>query len=377
MTQGDDAMMLSPQQEKAYANVTAWLRIKFAPFYYLAGYAGTGKSTIAASIAAQADGPVRYAAFTGKAAKVMRQKGCEGATTLHRLIYDAETNEETGKTTFHLTNDRVYNASLIIIDECSMVGEDLAKDLLSFGIPVLVLGDPGQLPPVGGHGFFTSNDPNFMLTEGHRQAADSPILRLATEIREGRFRRVPRTEDGLVVCRKRDLDRSVVPAADMVLVGKNATRAKYNGRLRQIRGFEGESPQKGETVICLRNDKDRAIANGELFTVSKKGRRKKTDAGPAFGMTVADPEDSDRKPVHVSVLAQCFRDPKEMEALNFRLRRQYQEFTYGYCLTVHKSQGSQWDDVVVFDESRAFRQDADRFLYTAITRASRRLTLVI
>ena len=79
-----------------------------------------------------------------------------------------------------------------------MVDEELGRDLLSFGKPVLVLGDPAQLPPVKGGGFFTEAEPDIMLTEVHRQAADNPIIRMSMVVREGgrldprRLRREPR-----------------------------------------------------------------------------------------------------------------------------------------------------------------------------------------
>ena len=70
-----------------------------------------------------------------------------------------------------------------MIDECSMVDEELGRDLLSFGKPILVLGDPAQLPPVKGGGFFTETAPDVMLTEIHRQAEGSAIIRASRAAR--------------------------------------------------------------------------------------------------------------------------------------------------------------------------------------------------
>ncbi len=370
-------MKLAPQQQQAYATVTAWLRIRYAPFFYLAGFAGTGKTTIAQTIAEQADGEVRYAAYTGKAAKVMRAHGCKNASTIHSLIYVPDIDETTGKITLYLSGQRVEGASLIVIDECSMVDEDLARDLLSFDIPVLVLGDPGQLPPVNGAGFFTAQEPGFMLTDVHRQAADSPIIRLATEVREGRFDGSPRNEDGLTICRRRDLDPALVPSAGAVIVGRNATRERYNQRLREIAGFTSETPGVGETLICLRNDKGLKISNGETFRVKKVRRSRKTDHGRLLNFTMEDPDAPKREPFKVSVFEQFFQGKEQVEAIPFPALKGTQRFDYGYAITAHKAQGSQWDDVVVFDESRCFRGEANRWLYTAITRAATKLTLVI
>ena len=154
--------------------------------FRLFGYAGTGKTTLAKHLAEDVDGKVAFAAFTGKAALVMRAKGCVGASTIHSLIYRArESGEETPS--FDLWDEApASKAKLIVIDECSMVDADLGRDLLSFGVPVLVLGDPAQLPPISGGGFFTDAEPDMMLTEVHRQAQDNPIVRLSMDVREGR-----------------------------------------------------------------------------------------------------------------------------------------------------------------------------------------------
>src|ERR1700756_2284703 len=165
----------SPHQDSALKAVADWLKAKpgrngTPPVFRLFGYAGTGKTTLARHIAEGVDGKVLFAAFTGKAALVMRNKGCDGAATIHSLIYRArESGEETPS--FELWDEApASKANLIVIDECSMVDAELGRDLLSFGAPVLVLGDPAQLPPVQGGGFFTDAEPDVMLTEGHRQA---------------------------------------------------------------------------------------------------------------------------------------------------------------------------------------------------------------
>src|ERR1700693_6632217 len=165
----------SPQQDAALNGVAGWLKSKpgrpgTPQLFRLFGYAGTGKTTLARHLAEDVDGKVAFAAFTGKAALVMRRKGCEGASTIHSLIYRArESGEETPS--FELWDDApASKAKLIVIDECSMVDAELGRDLMSFGVPVLVLGDPAQLPPIQGGGFFTDCEPDAMLTEVHRQA---------------------------------------------------------------------------------------------------------------------------------------------------------------------------------------------------------------
>jgi exodeoxyribonuclease-5 len=181
-------MKFSPQQDEALKAVSRWLKDGRTPVFRLFGYAGTGKTTLARYFAEHVDGEVLFAAFTGKAAQVLRARGAKNARTIHSLIYrpkgeEEVSDEETGKTTvsplFSLNRQSpLAQAALIIIDECSMVDEALGRDLMSFGTPILVLGDPGQLPPISGGGFFTEHEPDILLTEIHRQARDNPIIDL-------------------------------------------------------------------------------------------------------------------------------------------------------------------------------------------------------
>lgn len=370
--------VFTAHQNEALASVAAWLKAVRKPstrgataqVFRLFGYAGTGKTTLARHIAEGVDGDVRFAAFTGKAAQVMRSKGCEGAVTIHSLIY--RTRDSGAEVpSFELWDDApVSKAALVIIDECSMVDSELGRDLLSFGVPVLVLGDPAQLPPVQGGGFFTEAPPDAMLTEVHRQAADDPIIRLSMEVRAGR--NIPTGIFGKSqVVSRADLDPDRVLNADQVLVGRNATRRAYNTRLRERRGIEGALPVAGDRLVCLRNNRAKGLFNGSLWSVKQCAISK----SQLVTMRVL-PDDADgEKPVKVSVRPECFTGG--IEDVPWPTRRRYDEFDFGYVLTVHKSQGSQWDDVVLFDESFAFPEHHDRWLYTGITRAARRLTLVI
>ncbi len=357
-------------QDHALKAVAQWLGAPDAPqVFRLFGYAGTGKSTLARHLAEHVDGLVAFAAFTGKAALVMRSKGCKEARTIHSLIYRA-TDTETEEPTFELNEDSdAARAKLIVVDECSMVDEELGRDLLSFGRKVLVLGDPAQLPPVKGGGFFTDHEPDVMLTEVHRQAADNPIIRLSMIIREGG--RIDRGVYGETRVVGRDgLDSTLVTGADQVLVGMNKTRRAYNRRLRELRGFSGDLPQSGEKLVCLRNNRKKGLLNGALFKVKSAGALRR---GKVRMLVIG--EESDGQVQRVAVVPQFF-DGTEGE-IPFALRKDSDEFDYGYALTVHKAQGSQWDNVALFDESFAFREHRARWLYTGVTRAARRLTLVM
>lgn len=366
-------MKFSPQQDQALTAISEWYKAahkrKGSPLFKLFGFAGTGKTTLARHIAEDVDGDVLFAAFTGKAASVMRERGCEDAQTLHSLIYRSrETDSE--EPTFVLNRQsELRKAALIIVDECSMVDAELGADLLSFNVPVLVLGDPAQLPPVKGGGYFTEGEPDAMLTEVHRQAEDDPIIRLSMLARAGE--RLPYGEFGESrVIRRDQIDKEQILAADQVLVGRNETRRKYNARIRELKGHADLLPEKEEKLVCLRNNRQKGLLNGSSWTVKLVGERR----GDFVHMRVA-PDDGYGPTVKV-VVPRAFFDGIG-EDVPWEIRRHVDEFDYGYALTVHKAQGSQWDRVVLFDESFAFREHRARWLYTAVTRAAKALTVVV
>jgi exodeoxyribonuclease-5 len=364
----------TPQQDAALKAIAHWWKNERhqSPLFRLFGYAGTGKTTLARHIARGIDGKVLYAAFTGKAACVMRSKGCFGASTIHRLIYKPkEQNEE--NPTFELWSKApASNAKLIIIDECSMVDAELARDLMSFEVPLLVLGDPAQLPPIQGGGFFTDAKPDAMLTEVHRQARDNPIVRLSMDIRAGKPLAEGQYGETQVV-RRSELDPKRVIGADQVLVGRNNTRRAYNKRLRERRGFASELPIAGDKLVCLRNNRKKGLFNGGLWVVKERQRQRRK----ILRLRIKPDEDlgEGEEIVKVSVRPECFNG--QIEELDWLERKPFDEFDFGYVLTVHKAQGSQWDDVVLFDESEVFRENRDRWLYTGVTRAAKRLTVVV
>jgi len=368
----------SPHQDSALKAVADWLKDKpggasngAAPqVFRLFGFAGTGKTTLARHIAADVDGQVAFAAFTGKAALVMRAKGCTDARTIHSLIYrPREVEAETPS--FELWDDApASKAKLIIIDECSMVDAELGRDLLSFGVPLLVLGDPAQLPPIQGAGFFTEAEPDAMLTEVHRQAKDDPIVHLSMAVREGRTLAPGRYGESEVVARAA-LDPLRVTTADQILVGRNATRRAYNTRMRALRGLKEPLPQAGDKLVCLRNNKKKGLFNGGLWTLIERRERK----SGVLALRIKPEDEPWARTMRVTARPECFMGGSE--ALSWEERRGHDEFDFGYVLTVHKAQGSQWDDVCLFDESFAFPDARARWLYTGITRAAKKLTVVV
>lgn len=343
------------------------------------GYAGSGKTTMAKEIASSVDGQVLYMTFTGKAALVLRKKGCADASTIHGAIYKPVEDPVTGHTEFKLNPESaVASAALVVVDEVSMVGEDIGRDLLSYGTKVLVLGDPFQLPPIKGEGFFTDVAPDIMLTEIHRQAAENPIIRMSMDVREGRPL-VPGWYGESQVVVRRDITREtmaeMVLAADQVLCGMNNTRQTFNRRVRELRGIIGHHqpwhPTDGDKLVCLKNNRTKGLLNGGLWTAGNVG----TPRGNKFMMRVTSLDEEGVVPVDVETPVEFFDGTEK--TLDWRALKQADQFTYGYALTVHKYQGSQADDVMLYDESSVFREHAARHLYTGLTRAAEKVTVVV
>ena len=359
--------MWSPQQELGLKRVGEWYHsLDRKQVFKVLGYAGTGKTTLAKHFASLINGEVLYASFTGKAALVLRKAGCHGATTIHSLIYKPVKNEF-GILEFSINrNSSLKDAALLIVDECSMVDDELGKDLLSFGIPILVLGDPAQLPPPGGTGFFTEGEGDVMLTEIHRQAEDSPIIHLATSVRNGVIPKLGEYGTSKIV---NDVSADEFMQYDQMIAGRNITRSSLNAMHREALGRESVFPVTGDRLICLKNKPKMGLFNGGMFEVLKTT---KTKSKMFKQYTIKNLDTPTQAAFQVKVHDSFFTGA---EKPNWKTLAGSQEFDFGFCITAHKSQGSQWDSVLVFDESYCFRDDKFRWLYTAITRASERVTI--
>jgi exodeoxyribonuclease-5 len=266
-------------------------------------------------------------------------------------------------------DSELLSASLLVLDEYSMINQPLGVDLESLGVPILLLGDPMQLPPVRGTGYFAKGPPDTMLTEITRQALDSPIIRYATIVREGGS--IPFGNDGnaMKVPHNRVTD-DMLPRAGQLLCGLNRTRRALNGTMRRELGHSDPLPVKGERLVCLQNDRESGLLNGMVVTALN-------DAGANIEGEFLISVDNDGVEVpDVAVNSLPFTDP---EACGEGWEREgAYPMEYGYALTVHKAQGSQWDRVTVMDDGFAKREPGNRqrWLYTAITRAAEKLVIV-
>lgn len=384
----------SPQQELAISAVREWLADPTGPqVFRVFGFAGTGKTTLARELAETVKGTVLFGTFTGKAALVLRSKGCHDASTLHSLMYKPKQDPITGEVEFTLNDESpLTSCALLVVDEVSMVGETMAKDLLSFRsrgkpIRVLVLGDPAQLPPVKDAGFFINAKPDVMLTEVHRQAKDNPIIWLSMQVREGK-RLVPGAYGESKLIDRKTCDRLAVwadvSASDQLICGLNKTRAHSNQKIRREAGLATEGdpkewlPVKGDRVICLKNQRENGLLNGMLFDVleSAEGSRIRSKVRQTLAeMRVKSLDQAGRAPLDVKTPKEFFLGTESN--LHWKDIIDLQQFTFGWAITCHKAQGSQWGHVGIIDEGDVFREDADKWRYTAITRAAERVTMVL
>lgn len=361
-----------------------------AQVFKLFGFAGSGKTTLAAFKAKQLGGSVLAATYTGKAALVMRKKGFS-CSTIHSLIYipemvpvlDKEGNPTGEETLDFVLNEEsdLWNAKLLIVDEVSMVNEELGKDLLSFNRPILVLGDPGQLPPVNGTGFFVNGKPDVMLTEIHRQALDNPIIRMSMDVRLGRGVKLGAHGESRVMT-KAQFTRSregLLLQADQVICGLNRTRRTLNADIRKYLGFDlVAQPMVSDKLICLRNNRKKRLFNGGMWQVVSPPQFD----GETFDLKLTSLDQPGvviggglQKDNQIQVPLEFFIG--EEDKLPASKRRKFDEFDFGNAITCHKSQGSQYNHGLVYNENYCFRESAIQWLYTAITRMAEKIDLVI
>ena len=420
----------SDGQRAALEVIARWKRSGSGQVLRVFGYAGTGKTTLIKYLVEGCHHypvkvpwgedeywSIRVATFTGKAAQVLRIKGVQQASTIHRMIYRSREQSEAelllvekklkegvgdrderrglelrrqqliaelNRPIFDLNPaafDHVGAPDYIIIDECSMLQDELSEDLLSFGIPVMVFGDPAQLPPVegGNVGYFMRDKPDVMLTEIHRQARDNPIIQMATAVRSGEGLILPHGEYG-----ESSIVRNILrwwETHDQLLVGTNMSRDIRNREARRGLGFSGKYPMVGERLVCLKNNHDQKLLNGSLWQVEDVAGgddEGETRLGIDLSLSSLDIPG-------LNVVCSAWKEIFSLGQKAFTekyptwgRRSGLNEFDFGYALTVHKAQGSEWDRVVILDESRYWRKNATHrnWLYTGITRAAKKLTLV-
>ena len=367
----------------------------------ISGYAGSGKSTLVRFIIDALDveeDRVCYSAFTGKAAESLRKKGNKNVCTLHKLLYDHFPKPAGG---FFRKPKEFIGYDIVVVDEVSMAPKTLMDLLFSHQVYVICLGDPFQLPPIDkDEDNQLLNKPHIFLDEIMRQAQESEIIRLTMKIRKGED---IDTFDGneVKILPSTQLTTGVLQWGDQVLTATNAKRQMINTKMRSLLGFEG-GPRDGDKLICLRNywedisSVDRnSLINGTIGILNNSFKTERyiprfiNSPIPYFDVLVGDliiPETDDfYRMTEIDYKMLTTGDKCCDWRLSYqlgRLRPRYgeivpKEFTYAYAITVHKAQGSEWDKVVVVEESFPFKKtEHAQWLYTACTRASEKLVLV-
>lgn len=322
-------MSLSDDQQEAMSRVEAWLKTDQQVFA-MGGSAGTGKTTLINPIRRQlcVGRRTAVAAYTNRAAMVLCSKGLRDAQTIHQLMYDMVSRDPMR---FARRSQLPYD--LVIIDESSMIGETINRDLTSFGKKVLYVGDPFQIGPVN-DGESVITNPDYCLTTPHR-FDDRSIEAKANLIREGKsIHGVPKAQADL-------------SAYDIILCFSNNKRNWLNARIRG----KSRPARISDKIVACRNFYDYGVYNGEVGTILDLPT--KNSAIVDFG----------RGPVKFPMF--CMLEPGENP--HDKMFNMAQVCDWGWALTVHRAQGSQWPRVLTWYEPGMDR----RLLYTAITRGSR------
>ena len=383
--------------------------------------AGSGKSTLVKFIISALNIPderVAYVAYTGKAANVLKNKGCPNATTAHKLLYHAR-QTKSGNYVFtpKKTLDDPYD--LIVVDEVSMLPQELWYQLLSHGIYVLAMGDPGQLSPPRDETNPVLDNPHIFLDEIVRQAQDSAIIRLSMHIRDGKdFRLFPTVSGEVRIIPRRYLfedENTTLLQASQIICGTNAQRYELNNRVRALLG-RGPIPEPEDKIIGLKNhwddisDEGNALTNGAIGSIipgehliqTYPNLKKFADFRPT-DILWADfiTEDGDTfhsLPIDYSCLTT--NNPSltgaqeyQIGGYNNSIDRKIEQygysanpkltipynFNYGYAITCWKAQGSEYPYVLSYDCGWLKKKDAKeytKYLYTAVTRAEKAIILV-
>jgi len=370
----------------------------------IAGYAGTGKSTLVKFIIAaladdgiNPDEDVVYTSFTGKATQVLQKKGNKNVSTLHKLLFEHFPRPDG---TFYRRPVSSIDYKIVIVDECSMVPKDLLKRLAAYPVHIICLGDPGQLPPINKEDDNHLLDvPHVFLDEIMRQEEESEIIKLTMDIRAGKPLNHFQGKE-VQILDKEELTTGMLMWADQIICSTNATRVALNNQMRNLLG-RGESPEDGDKVICLRNywevcsEDGQPLVNGTIGTLHNSfnsflripayisgGRLTQIDT--VVANFKSDDEITEFNNLTMDKKMILEGEPTLTWKENFKLgkNKNYMNsiplsFTYGYAITGHKSQGSEWDNVLVIEEGFPFdKEEHMRWLYTCATRAAKKLVII-
>lgn len=406
---------LTPDQRGGMDKLLVWLETaKGGDIFRFYGEAGCGKTSCSIEIKnlklKNGDwvNPL-YLAFTNRAVSILRSKGCWPCSTVHSVLYDVgeyeveetpedvkvrqkyldavmrgvppserppapKSNTEIG---FGLRDeislmDKIRGHRCVVVDEASMIGERMGGDLRQLNLPIVAVGDPGQLKPVGDEPMFDPRDPEVLLTEVLR--TDTDILALAKHLRKGGWFSEIENGENFAIGRKAPPEWFDV---EQVACGVHDKRRALNKHIRELKGYTGFLPNVGEKLIAVANNKDDQIFNGTLWIVTRS-----EEHGDYANMDLVeynprvDPKDLEFR-INVDVHMSCFiKDIKSADDLGIRLKHGSTLMTWGWCVTVHKLQGSEFNTGLVFDDGDVFKGQQKEWRYTAVTRFAKYVYVV-
>lgn len=388
-------MPLSHEQKSVLGEVITWLNKNDSSALTLGGYAGTGKTTVIAALRyilakQRPKWRVGFAAYTGKASQVLAKKlqqlkferPLDSVGTLHSLLYSPIADTAGQIAGWRRKDELPFD--LLVIDEASMLTREIWQDVRRFGIPILAVGDHGQLPPIG-ESFDLMAEPDLVLTEIHRQAAESPIIQVATLARERGVIPIGNYGDGVQKLDSTESDIGVwleeqymrYKPDTLFLTGRNKTRVAINHSLRAALARDPQHPESGDMVMCLRNNWQLGLYNGMVGRLDSASPVNTKDGFPESYLARI----SDLQGVELYnglIAAQQFGAESTFQLDKKERKRVGEQFDYGYALTVHKAQGSQARRVIVIEERSQHMDDEmwRRWLYTAVTRAEEELVVL-
>lgn len=388
--------MLTNDQSNAYNKLLEWYESGTKQFV-INGNAGCGKSTLIRLLADSLHCQIAYTSLTGKACNVLTRKGLN-AQTVHSLIYDVikEYDPATRKYnyTFNLKSELPYD--IVVVDEYSMLGSDLYRDLMSFDeVRLILVGDPAQLPPVKSKSLqFT---PDAVLSEVVRTALNNPITMFATNVRNHVYSLDDYVNNDVVsIIDDIDVTEDLLTnGKPQIICGYNKTRESINKQIRSILHYNEIYPMVGETLICTNNNRrlvsnhNTPLLNGCQFHVIKRSDHDITDNRLPY-IRYNLQEDGTENYFDVKIYKGCFndryweQDPKtdEWKLINYVTQSSGRKsiidggiFDYGYAITAHKSQGSEYPYVIAYYEPVGSNY-VDNWLYTVITRSKNKLIII-
>lgn len=379
---------LSTDQLNAIDKAVEWNKHKRGQrVFRVFGPAGSGKTTVAEHIIAALGTTTQALAPTNRAAKVLRGKGVHEARTIHSVLFrptpwcwteghqvDKTCVQEESKhqhgPRFFKREDPPEGVKCFTIDEASMVGESIARDVAMFGIDTIVIGDPYQLPPVMDKPGYGSDLPGVELDSSHRFDSLSDIGKLANIIR---------VSSGLAAWKKllTFVDFDAVGNYDLLLAWRNDTRWQIINTLRAIRGKTADVPQIGDRLISVANTYEVNVLNADELTVIGE-----PFAAANLGAWMVPT----REAGVIQAWKAGFRDHEGEKWAAQQSRRKGADIcalTFSECMTVHKAQGGEWERVLVVDDLAKMEWvlknepgGLNTWAYTAVTRASKNIDFI-